>query len=227
MLNIASEPIATPITNPRRVKKLRSTSGVLSRDSTTSSRTNAAAASANGPTTEAAPRAPAATHAGRRPPTPSTWPARQNRSSPSAGLACHVHARSPLLRSARPAIATNISRTLSQKIARHPVKCVSAPPSSGPMLKPSIRNPDQAPIAAARRSGAALVSTAASVLGTANAAARPCMARPASSSVCVPAMAMMQDAMPNSTSPAIDARRAPNRSAAWPPSTMKAAETTR
>jgi hypothetical protein len=38
---------------------------------------------------------------------------------------------------------------------------------------------------------------------------------------------MMQDPTPNSTNPAIDARRAPNRSAAWPPSTMKAAETIR
>ena len=124
-------------------------------------------------------------------------------------------------------MAVNISRTLSQKITRQPVTWVSAPPSSGPMLKPSIRNPVQAPIAAARRSGAALVSTAASVLGTANAAARPCRARPASSSVCVPAVAMMQDATPNSANPTIDASRAPNRSAAWPPSTMKAAETTR
>jgi hypothetical protein len=71
------------------------------------------------------------------------------------------------------------------------------------------------------------VSTAASVLGTANAAARPCKARPASSAVWVPAVAMMQDAAPNSTNPAIDADRAPNRSAASPPSTMQAADTTR
>src|SRR4249920_3492526 len=51
MLNIDSEPMATPITNPRRAKKLRSTSGASARDSTISSRTNAAAASTNGPTT--------------------------------------------------------------------------------------------------------------------------------------------------------------------------------
>jgi len=51
MLNIDSEPMATPITNPRRAKKLRSTSGASERDSTVSSRTNAVAASANGPTT--------------------------------------------------------------------------------------------------------------------------------------------------------------------------------
>ncbi len=124
-------------------------------------------------------------------------------------------------------MAAAISRTLSQKIMRQLVTWVSAPPSSGPMLKPSIRNPDQAPIAAARRSGAAPVSTAASVLGTAKAAARPCRARPASSADGVPEVAMMQDATPNSARPTIAVRRAPNRSAAWPPSTMKAAETTR
>src|SRR5262249_36931060 len=79
----------------------------------------------------------------------------------------------------------------------------------------------------ALRSDAALVSSAASVLGTATAAARPCKARPASSSAWVPALAMMQDATTNSARPATAAGRAPNRSAAWPPSTMKAAETTR
>ena len=44
-------------------------------------------------------------------------------------------------------MATNMSIALSQKIPRQPVMWVSAPPSSGPMLKPSIRNPVQAPIA--------------------------------------------------------------------------------
>jgi hypothetical protein len=82
------------------------------------------------------------------------------------------------------------------------------------MLKPRIRNPAQAPIAAALRSGAALVSTAARVLGTATAAARPCKARPASRAVCSKALAMMQDATPNSVNPTIDASREPNRSAA-------------
>jgi hypothetical protein len=126
-----------------------------------------------------------------------------------------------------PAMAIAMSATLSQKITRQLVTWVSTPPSSGPMLKPSIRNPVQAPIAADLRSSPALVSTAASVPGTENAAAKPCKARPASSSACVPAMAMMQDARPNSAKPTIDTRRAPKRSAAWPPSTMKAAETTR
>ena len=44
-------------------------------------------------------------------------------------------------------MASNMSIALSQKIPRQPVMWVSAPPSSGPMLKPSIRNPVQAPIA--------------------------------------------------------------------------------
>ena len=66
MLNIDREPMATPIANPRRVKKLKSTSGAWARASTDSSRTNAAAASPNAPTmgSGAAPRA--ALHAARR-----------------------------------------------------------------------------------------------------------------------------------------------------------------
>ncbi len=51
MLNIDNEPMTTPITNPRRVKKLKSTSGAAARNSTLSSSTNATAASTNGPTT--------------------------------------------------------------------------------------------------------------------------------------------------------------------------------
>src|SRR5829696_1248195 len=50
---------------------------------------------------------------------------------------------------ATPAMAVNMSGTSSQKITRQPVMCVSAPPSSGPMLKPSIRKAVQAPTAAA------------------------------------------------------------------------------
>jgi hypothetical protein len=38
---------------------------------------------------------------------------------------------------------------------------------------------------------------------------------------------MMQDATPNSTNPAIDAGRARGKSAASPPSTCEAADTTR
>ena len=70
MLNIDSEPMATPITNPRRAKKLRSTNGASARDSTISSRSNAAAASTNGPTTGAVPPPRAAVRATRRPATP-------------------------------------------------------------------------------------------------------------------------------------------------------------
>src|SRR5262245_66237919 len=69
--------------------------------------------------------------------------------------------------------------------------------------------------------------TAASVPGTANAAASPCKARPTSRAVCSKAVAMMQDATPNSANPRNDTWRGPIRSAAWPPSTMQAAETTK
>ena len=81
--------------------------------------------------------------------------------------------------------------------------------------------------AAARRSAGALASTAARVLGTANAAASPCKARPANSAAGEPASAMMHDATANSANPAIEVNRAPKRSAAWPPITITAAETTR
>jgi hypothetical protein len=40
-------------------------------------------------------------------------------------------------------------------------------------------------------------------------------------------LAMIEDMTPNSVSPTIDVSRAPNRSAAWPPRTMQAAEATR
>ena len=52
MLNIDSEPMARPITKPRRAKKLKSTSGAAARVSTLSSRKSAAPASTNGPTTK-------------------------------------------------------------------------------------------------------------------------------------------------------------------------------
>ena len=226
MLNIDSDPMITPITKEGRAKKLRSTSGDAARDSTISSSTSATAASANGPATESGAVRACGTSCSAKTSDTIRVASRTNPRK-SGRRPCVAWARIAAEPAARPAMAAAMSTTLSQKITRQPVKCVSAPPSSGPMLKPSIRNPVQAPIAAALRSGPALVSTAARVPGTAKAAASPCRARPASSAVCEPAVAMMQDAMPNSTRPAIDARRTPNRSAASPPSTMQAAETTR
>ena len=67
----------------------------------------------------------------------------------------------------------NISGMFNQNIARHPAVWVSRPPNNGPTLKPSIKNPLQAPIYTARRCGVAPVPTAASVLGTAKAAENP------------------------------------------------------
>ena len=187
MLNIDSEPMTTPITNPRRAKKLRSTSGASTRNSTISSRTNAIAARTNGPTT-ASGAAFACGRACRANTSDTINVASKTKPIQSVRRLCVPWARAVAAPAeARPAIAVSISGTSSQKIMRQPATCVSAPPSSGPMLKPSIRNPVQAPIAAALRSGVALASTAASVLGTANAAARPCKARPASNAASVPA----------------------------------------
>ena len=219
--------MATPITNPRRAKKRRLTSGASARDSTTSSSNSAIAARTNETTTGSG-AARACGNACRAKTSETMNVASKTKPTQSArrrGVTWAPADAEPA--QARPAAAVSMSGTLSQKITRQLVKCVSAPPMSGPMLKPSIRKPVQAPIAAALRSGPALVSTAARVLGTANAAAKPCKARPASSTACVPATAMMQDPTPNSASPTIEVSRAPNRSAAWPPSTMNAAETTR
>src|SRR4051812_1864564 len=127
---------------------------------------------------------------------------------------------------ARPADAAHISGMFSQNIARQPAVWVSRPPNNGPILKPSIKLPLHAPIDTARRCGGGLVPTAASVLGTAKAAERPCRARPANNVVSLLARAMTQDATPNSARPATDTWRAPNRSAALPPSTMQDADTT-
>ena len=96
----------------------------------------------------------------------------------------------------------HISGMFSQNIMRQLAVWVSRPPNNGPILKPSIKEPLQAPIDTARRCGAALVPTAASVLGTAKAAERPCSARPASNAVSLLARAMTQDATPNSARPA-------------------------
>ena len=227
MLNIDSEPMAKPITNSRRLKKRKSTSGVSTRASTSRRRMNATAANTNGPRAgRGADHAPdnafspntnaTMNVAIRRKPSQSSW---GRFLMPAWGVAEPGKAM--------PTLATIISRALSQKIARQPAMWVRAPPSSGPMLKPSIRNPVQAPIAAALRSGAALAFTAARVQGTAKAAAKPCKVRPASSAAWLSAMAMIQDATPNSANPTRDDRRTPNRSAARPPSTMQAADVTR
>jgi hypothetical protein len=105
---------------------------------------NAAAASTNGPTTGSG----AASTCGSacNPKTSDTMNmASKTKPVQSARQPCVPSARAVAEPAeARPAMAANMSRTLSQKITRQPVTWVSAPPSSGPMLKPSIRNPVQA-----------------------------------------------------------------------------------
>ena len=225
--NIDSEPIDTPSTKLRREKKLRSISGAAVRRSTISRTVNAAAASTSGPMTAS----------GADPTRGKAWSVKTietiavaSRMKPSQSVVwlvepsrCAGAGRA----AARPADAMHISGMFNQNIARQPAVWVSRPPNNGPTLKPSIKNPLQAPIYTARRCGVAPVPTAASVLGTAKAAERPCRARPANNVVSPLARAMTQDATPNSARPATDTWRAPNRSAALPPSTMKDADTTR
>ena len=98
---------------------------------------------------------------------------------------------------------------------------------SGPRLKPSIRKPAHAPMADARRSGALAALIAASVAGTASAAAKPCMARPASSTAGTCAVAITTDATANNARPKIETNLAPARSHSLPPGMMQAAETMR
>jgi hypothetical protein len=225
--NIASEPINTPITKPRRVKNARSTSGAPARDSTVSSSTSAAAASASGATTASG---AVVTCGSACSVNTSDIIKVASRMKPIQSVRWSCAACAPAVAApaeAMPAMAVSISGTSSQKISRQPVAWVMRPPTSGPMLKPSIRKPAHAAIAPARRSGAALRSTAASVLGTRSAAARPCKARPASSMASDPAIAMRHEAAPNSAMPTIAASFGPNRPATWPPSTTKPAETTR
>jgi len=123
--------------------------------------------------------------------------------------------------------AGSMTSTFSQKFMRHPAKWVMAPPTKGPMLKPSIRKPVQAPIARARSDSGASSDTAASVPGTAKAAPKPCSARAPTTTAPSAAMAMINEARANSALPTADDRRAPNWSAASPPRMMNTAEASR
>src|ERR671935_127625 len=165
MLNIASEPTATPITKPRRAKKVKLMSGALARDSPLSRRKTAVAATANQPIGGSG-AARACGNACRANTSDTIKVVRNTNPSQSARRLSPREARAEPAE-ARPAIAASMSTTLNQKITRQPAKCVRAPPSSGPTLKPSMRKPVHAPIAPALRCDAALVSTAASMLGNA------------------------------------------------------------
>jgi hypothetical protein len=172
MLNIDSEPMATPITNPRRAKKLRSTSGASARDSTISSRTNAAAAHPrhrlardllaqhpahvsrhcrSGSAGRATARADGTQ--GRR-----ADSLRRRAGWTGFGLLAtfRQHERADDGERCRPprAAVHAARRPATPCDARHSGRGRHAPPSSGPMLKPSIRNPVQAPIAAPLRNPA-------------------------------------------------------------------------
>src|SRR5262245_47392410 len=120
MLNIASEPMATPIANLRRAKKVRSTNGGLTRASTASSRTNAAAASANGPMTESG-AARACGNACRANTSDTINVISRIKPSQSARRLSPLDARAAAARAqAWPAIAPSMSATLNQKITRQP-----------------------------------------------------------------------------------------------------------
>ncbi len=165
MPNIESEARDTPSTKLRRTKKLRSMSGAAVRRSTISSTANAAGGQRK--RTDDGQRRRRSLrqglecqdrrYHGRR---------QQHKAEPVGGSACRtVSMRGCRRAAARPANATHISGIFSQNITRQLAVWVSRPPNNGPILKPSIKEPLQAPIDMARRCGAALVPTAASVRG--------------------------------------------------------------
>src|SRR5262249_17457828 len=85
------------------------------------------------------------------------------------------------------------------------------------MLKPSNRKPVQAPTALARSASGTACVAAASVPATAKAAPSPCSARAPTTTIPFGATTIISDARANSTQPAAEERRAPNRSATSPP----------
>ena len=95
------------------------------------------------------------------------------------------------------------------------------------MLNPSMRNAVQPPIAPARSDGADASVTAASVPATAKAAPSPCKARAPITTSPSGATAISSEASANSAMPIVDDMRAPNRSAASPPRTIKTAAASR
>jgi hypothetical protein len=120
-LNIDNEPMATPTAKPRRAKKLRSTSGASARASTFSSRANADAASTNEPTTENGATAACGTPCSAKTNETINVASKTNPTQ-SVRRPCIPLSRSVAEPAeARPAMAVNMSRTLSQKIRRQPV----------------------------------------------------------------------------------------------------------
>ncbi len=224
MLSIERNSTAAANAKLRRAKKPRSTSGRAVRLSTASSAASAAAAMTRGriaaageavafgsacsPTISAVMKAASSTRPGQS----MRW-----RSAAAASFAPGARSRPD---------ATSISGRLSQKLASQPSVWVRNPPTSGPRLKPSIRNPVQAPIAAGRDAAVVAPATA-RVPATANAAPSPCSTRPASSRAASGASAMIAEARPNSAQPAAELSRGPKRSASMPPSTMQLAEASR
>jgi hypothetical protein len=102
-----------------------------------------------------------------------------------------------------------------------------APPTSGPMLKPSIRKPVHALIDCGRLDSGEASDTAANVPATAKAPPSPCKARAAMTTIPVGPRAISNDARANNPMPKVDEFRAPNRSAASPPRMMNTAAASR
>ena len=110
--------------------------------------------------------------------------------------------------------------------ARQPTWSTRTPPIAGPAAAASAPAALQAPIAAARRSGAVSESTTASEAGIIAAAAAPCRARATSSVGRLGASAHSRLKSVKPPTPAISSARRPTTSATRPAGASSAAKTT-
>ena len=111
--------------------------------------------------------------------------------------------------------------TLMVNTHRQPASDVSTPPRTTPSADPAPASADHAPSALPRLAPVNSVITAASAAGDMSAAPSPCSDRPASSVAASPDSPHSSDAAVNRARPARVIRRAPNRSAIRPPSSIR------
>ncbi len=115
-----------------------------------------------------------------------------------------------------------ISGRLTQKIARHEVRPISAPPPAGPSTVAIPVQAVQVPTALPRAAPSKVAATIASDPGTSSAPATPCRARAAIRNSTEGAIAQSAEVAPKATSPMTKIRRRPNWSPSEPPTSSSA-----
>ena len=109
-----------------------------------------------------------------------------------------------------------------RKMSRQSPICTSQPPTKGPTAEATPVSPDHAPIARARSSSWKLACRIARLPGVSRAPPTPWATRPATSSSRVGAAEHSAEARAKSTTPAMNTRTRPNRSARAPLSRINA-----